>query len=115
MKGRVVNVSACCTGLLNGTNNRVRASFVFAFEFAGWRGADDASVRCSGEELMTTSGTSGFDGVLKFYVVISRERWRDGTNNSEDRVYVHNVVPKPNNGLLLRVIRAGCSPFCFFV
>jgi hypothetical protein len=59
MKGRVVNVPTCCTGLFNGTNNRVRASsFVSAFAFGRWRGADDASVRCSGEELVTTSGTS---------------------------------------------------------
>jgi hypothetical protein len=71
MKGRVANVSTRCTGLFNGMNNRVRASSLMsAFAFGRWRGADDASVRCSGEELMTTSGTSGtvswIQRVLKF-------------------------------------------------
>ena len=68
MKGRVVDMSACCTGLFNGMNNRVRASFVFSFEFVCWRGVDDV---CS--KLMTTSGTSekwAVDSVLKFYMVM---------------------------------------------
>ena len=56
MKERVVNVTACCTGLSDAMDNRVRASFVFAFAFC--RRAGDAGVRRSGYEEVTASLTS---------------------------------------------------------
>jgi hypothetical protein len=58
MKERVVNVTACCTGLSDAMDNRVRASFVFALALAFCRRAGDAGVRRSGYEEVTASLTS---------------------------------------------------------
>lgn len=54
-KGCVVNVTACCTALPKAMNNRGIRAGASSLSPVGCRGRDDARMRDTGDEDMTTS------------------------------------------------------------